>query len=48
MKSLIGGKTLKRKKYHVPWKGWKNYLQITLKELKCTKNAVKNVFRKKI
>ena len=24
MNSLLGGKTLKRKKHNVPWKGWKN------------------------
>ena len=43
MNSFIGGKTFKRKKYNVPWKGWKtqspNHSQRVIMCKKCGKKC---------
>ena len=44
MKSLIGGKTLKKRKYHVPWKGWKKLSPNHSQRVKMYKKCGKKCF----
>ena len=44
MNSFLGGKTFKRKKHNVPWKGWKNKAPNHSQRVKMCKKCGKKCF----